>query len=37
VIVWAERDISDELRARYPQHEVLVLPVARVGAGPASG
>jgi homoserine kinase len=34
VIVWAERDISDELRARYPQHEVLPLRVARQGAGP---
>jgi homoserine kinase len=32
VIVWAERDISDDLRARYPQHEVLALPVAREGA-----
>jgi homoserine kinase len=33
VIVWAERDISDELRGRYPQHEVLPLRVARTGAG----
>jgi homoserine kinase len=33
VIVWAERDISDELRARYPQHAVLPLRVARSGAG----
>jgi homoserine kinase len=33
VIVWAERDISDELRARYPQHEVLPLRVARSSAG----
>jgi homoserine kinase len=33
VIVWAARDISDELRARYPQHEVLPLRVARSGAG----
>ena len=33
VIVWAERDISGELRARYPQHEVLVLRVAKRGAG----
>ncbi|MFL5942039.1 MAG: homoserine kinase [Gaiellaceae bacterium] len=32
VIVWAERDISEELRARYPQHEVLALAVARGGA-----
>jgi len=33
VIVWAERDISDELRARYPQHEVLALLVAKNAAG----
>jgi homoserine kinase len=33
VVVWAEGDISDELRARYPQHEVLTLRVARSGAG----
>ena len=33
VIVWAERDISAELRARYPQHEVLAIGVARDGAG----
>jgi homoserine kinase len=33
VIVWAERDISDELRARYPRHDVLALQVARSGAG----
>jgi homoserine kinase len=33
VIVWTERDISDELRARYPQHEVLALRVAHGGAG----
>ena len=32
VIVWAERDISDELRTRYPNHEVLTLRVARDGA-----
>jgi homoserine kinase len=32
VIVWSERDISDDLRARYPRHDVLVLPVAREGA-----
>jgi homoserine kinase len=32
VIVWAERDISDELRARYPQHEVLALRIAQNGA-----
>jgi homoserine kinase len=34
VIVWAERDISDELRARYPQYEVLPLRVALEGAHP---
>jgi homoserine kinase len=33
VIVWAERDISGELRLRYPQHEVLPLRVADVGTG----
>jgi homoserine kinase len=33
VIVWAERDISDDLRARFPHHEVMALPVARDGAG----
>ena len=32
VIVWAERDISDELRARYPQHEVMPLGVTPDGA-----
>lgn len=32
VIVWAERDISDELRMRYPQHEVMTLSVAQQGA-----
>lgn len=36
VIVWAQRDISDELRARYPQHAVMTLRVAREGAGPAA-
>jgi homoserine kinase len=36
VIVWAERDISDGLRARYPQHEVLPLRVARLGTGLAA-
>jgi len=35
VIVWAERDISDELRTQYPQHGVMTLAVAREGAGPA--
>jgi homoserine kinase len=33
VILWAERDISDELRERYPEHEVLTLRVAPDGAG----
>jgi homoserine kinase len=33
VIVWAERDISAELRERYPEHEVLALRVAQDGAG----
>jgi homoserine kinase len=33
VIVWAERDISRELRARYPEHEVLALRVVQEGAG----
>ncbi len=32
VVVWAERDISGELRARYPQHEVMSLRVAQDGA-----
>jgi homoserine kinase len=32
VIVWAERDISDELRARYPRHDVMTLRVAQAGA-----
>jgi homoserine kinase len=32
VIVWAARDISDELRSRFPQHEVMCLRVAREGA-----
>jgi exonuclease VII large subunit len=32
VIVWGERDISEELRRRYPQHEVTVLPVTPHGA-----
>jgi homoserine kinase len=36
VIVWAERDISDELRARYSRYEVLPLRVARLGAGLAA-
>ncbi len=35
VIVWAERDISAELRARYPEHEVVALRVAQDGAGNA--
>jgi homoserine kinase len=33
VIVWAERDVSDDLQARYPEHEVLALRVAQEGAG----
>ena len=33
VIVWAERDISNALRERFPQHDVLSLRVARDGAG----
>ena len=33
VIVWAERDISEELRARWPQHDVMHLRVASQGAG----
>jgi homoserine kinase len=33
VIVWAERDISDELRTRYPDHDVMRLRVAKDGAG----
>ena len=32
VIVWAEGDISEELRARFPEHEVMCLRVARQGA-----
>lgn len=36
VIVWAERDISEELHARYPEHEVQTLRVAQDGAGAAS-
>jgi len=35
VIVWAERDVSDDLRARYPEHEVVALRVAQDGAGRA--
>jgi homoserine kinase len=33
VIVWAERDISDELRRRYPDDEIVPLGVSRAGAG----
>jgi homoserine kinase len=33
VIVWTESDISEELRARWPQHEVMRLHVATQGAG----
>jgi homoserine kinase len=36
VIVWAERDISDELRGRFPHHEVMSLRVAKDGAGPVA-
>jgi homoserine kinase len=32
VIAWAERDISAELRGRFPEHEVMRLRVARQGA-----
>ena len=32
VIVWADRDISEDLRARYPLHEVMKLRVAPEGA-----
>jgi homoserine kinase len=32
VIVWAERDISEDVRSRYPQHDVRALTVARDGA-----
>lgn len=35
VIVWAERDISGELSARYPAHDVVALRVAQDGAGEA--
>jgi homoserine kinase len=35
VMVWAERDISAELRERYPEHEVVALRVAQDGAGNA--
>ena len=37
VIVWAERDISDELRARYPLHDVMTLRVAQRGAHRVEG
>ena len=33
VIVWAERDISHDLRARHPRHDVRVLRVVPDGAG----
>ena len=33
VIVWGERDIAEELRARFPDHEVVALRVAEEGAG----
>jgi homoserine kinase len=39
VVVWAERDrageVAVELAERYPEHEILHLPVATAGAGPA--
>jgi homoserine kinase len=35
VIVWAKRDISEELRARFPEQEVKCLRVAQQGAGQA--
>jgi homoserine kinase len=35
VIVWTEHDISEELRGRYPEHEVLALRVVPEGAGNA--
>jgi homoserine kinase len=33
VIVWADRDISEDLRMRYPDHEVMALRVSETGAG----
>ena len=33
VIVWADHDVAGDLRARYPEHEVLALRVAQDGAG----
>jgi len=33
VILWAERDVSEDVRARYPQHDVRALRIARDGAG----
>jgi homoserine kinase len=36
VIVWAERDISEELRRRYPEHEAMALRVVSGGAGPTT-
>jgi homoserine kinase len=39
VIVWAQReragDVAVELADRYPQHEIMHLPIATTGAGPA--
>jgi len=39
VIVWAEKeradDVAAELRRRFPEHDVLHLPVTTTGAGPA--
>jgi homoserine kinase len=33
VIVWAERDVTEELRFRHPEHEVRALRVVQQGAG----
>jgi hypothetical protein len=39
VVVWAEKerasDVAVALAERFPEHEVLHLPVATTGAGPA--
>lgn len=36
VIVWTERDISEDLRDRYPLHDVRTFEIARDGAGPTT-
>lgn len=36
VIVWAEADISEDVRARWPEYDVRVLRVAPDGAGPTT-